>query len=529
MVLIVEVEDSKIKKPWLGGWSNRVTGIAYVNAASQTGPSMRMNSKNCCSQSVQIKHNKNASCQSTVDASTQMWRKDCFISCANDKYMTVKYYDENKSTFDLDKHARIIQKFYRSYKMLKNIKECTFAYRKIVEDCKKFEEERADLHRKRNQMEIIRQTYPQIRSDFEKLYSLIETWRQSRFNYIKKKNFLNTVKTENIFILKKTVEMLKDIESHRSIIAKNYQEKKSRKFLDFHCKALKWNGYKGTKIKMVSLKTQRAREYKKIYNDLNKNDMTLEKRLEVLKSIKKLFNYHNCISWNELVNLIDQENELLCRGINQIHLENLRKRITLGFLYFVRNSHDCCNTENSQEMELNEPNEKKKIVCHYCKKLLAFDKFSSHVRMKKLSSVTGCVWLHQQSIEKIDYDPYVYLLNGIRADESKKNCFSTLLYVIHEPEIYHLVKNIWRGKSIVSEIDDIFRLRLVRFNGNAEWAPWNCILLTEEESETHFFIEDLTTVYSKTLIHKIYLFHEIAKIHFRELIRFEKKFRGSSR
>lgn len=129
--------------------------------------------------------------------------------------------------------------------------------------------------------------------------------------------------------------------------------------------------------------------------------------------------------------------------------------------------------------------------------------------------MTGCVWLHQQSIEKIDYDPYVYLLNGIRADESKKKCFSTLLYVIHEPEIYHLVKNIWRGKSIVSEIDDIFRLRLVRFNANVEWAPWNCILLTEEESETHFFIENLTTVYSKTLIHKIYLFHEIAKIHFR--------------
>lgn len=61
--------------------------------------------------------------------------------------MTVKYYDDNKSAFDLDKHARIIQKFYRSYKMLKNIKECTFAYRKIVEDCKKFEEEQADLHR----------------------------------------------------------------------------------------------------------------------------------------------------------------------------------------------------------------------------------------------------------------------------------------------------------------------------------------------------------------------------------------------
>lgn len=104
-----------------------------------------------------------------------------------------------------------------------------------------------------------------------------------------------------------------------------------------------------------------------------------------------------------------------------------------------------------------------------------------------------------------------------------------LLYVIQEPGIYHLVCNIWHGRSIVSEVDDIFRLRLVRFNVHEEWAPWNCILLTEEESEAHYFIEDLPSVYSKILLDRISLAHEIAKTHFEELSKFEQKFRKSER
>ncbi|CAD6201448.1 GSCOCG00000248001-RA-CDS, partial [Cotesia congregata] len=125
-----------------------------------------------------------------------------------------------------------------------------------------------------------------------------------------------------------------------------------------------------------------------------------------------------------------------------------------------------------------------------------------------------CTWLYQQTVKKIDYDPYSYLLNDIRADELSKKCVSTLLYVIQEPEMYHLVKNIWHGRSIVSEVDDIYRLRLVRFHVDREWAPWNCILLTEEESKAHYYITDLCSVYSKQLLYKIYLIHQTARSHF---------------
>lgn len=147
-------------------------------------------------------------------------------------------------------------------------------------------------------------------------------------------------------------------------------------------------------------------------------------------------------------------------------------------------------------------------------KLMPRKKITVDLEAKKLSKCISCTWLYQQTVKKIDYDPYSYLLNDIRADELGKKCVSTLLYVIQEPEMYHLVKNIWHGRSIVSEVDDIYRLRLVRFHVDREWAPWNCILLTEEESKAHYYITDLCSVYSKQLLYKIYLIHQTARSHF---------------
>lgn len=42
----------------------------------------------------------------------------------------------------LDRHARIIQRNYRAYRLMKYIKECAEAYRNLLEKCNKYEEEK---------------------------------------------------------------------------------------------------------------------------------------------------------------------------------------------------------------------------------------------------------------------------------------------------------------------------------------------------------------------------------------------------
>lgn len=128
---------------------------------------------------------------------------------------------------------------------------------------------------------------------------------------------------------------------------------------------------------------------------------------------------------------------------------------------------------------------------------------------------TGCTWLTSKNIPHVNYDLYSFMLKEIRSEERRMNCFSSLAYVMQESDIYHLINHTWHGRSIVSENNDLYILRLIRFDVNAEWAPWNCILLTEDEAKMHYHIKKVESLYSKTLLQTVYLKHLTAKFQFK--------------
>jgi len=57
-----------------------------------------------------------------------------------------------------------------------------------------------------------------------------------------------------------------------------------------------------------------------------------------------------------------------------------------------------------------------------------------------------------------------------------------------------LVMTIWHGRSFLSQDTNLFNLVLVRWNKYEQWAPWNTILLTRDESEAHDKLEDVAEV-----------------------------------
>ena len=82
MVMIKnEKADTKIKKPFLGGWRNKLNGNEYLNAVSQTGPPLKKIPW-CCvfSKEVQCIETKEKSVQSIRHRATQMWRYVEFVS-----------------------------------------------------------------------------------------------------------------------------------------------------------------------------------------------------------------------------------------------------------------------------------------------------------------------------------------------------------------------------------------------------------------------------------------------------------------
>ncbi|XP_043279015.1 IQ and ubiquitin-like domain-containing protein [Venturia canescens] len=534
MVSITEIEVPKCPKPYLGGYRNTKTNIEYLNAASQTAPRF-VKRGNAETREVQHVEKAEVGTQPVRQNATQTWRKDFYIQNCTDVYKSAKTYESNEQMVKrrgLDGQARVIQKAYRAYRLMKYIKECSKEYRKRLEDCKKLEIERIETLRQRHQTDIIRQTFPRARGDFDKLYNLIDRWRTSRLEMAKNRFFSGARKAESCRILEKMTEMLKSLEEHRRFVYLEKQEKKRIRFLAKHCKPIKWHGYKAKKVEMITLRIQKAREYKNINENLTRNDKSVEERIEFLILLKNALIDHSCEPVQHFLHLIDQEIALISSGVHNKWLNNLRQRISIAFLKFVAESGDCtCTTEaeDRSNSEFSESGTTKKLVCKSCLKIMPFTSFSAHVRMRKVSCCLSCTWLRQQNIDKLDYDPYTFMLNGIRADEQRRNCYSSLLYVMQEPGVYHLVNNIWHGHSIVSETEDIYNLRLVRFNIAEEWSPWNCILLTTEEAETHYFVKNFETFYSKRLLHRIHLAHQIAKSHFKELIKFEKNFRVSSR
>jgi len=61
-------------------------------------------------------------------------------------------------------------------------------------------------------------------------------------------------------------------------------------------------------------------------------------------------------------------------------------------------------------------------------------------------------------------------------------------------DIKRLVLTIWKGRSPLSENSNLFNLTLVRWDKYEQWSPWNTILLTRDEAESHDKLEDVMQV-----------------------------------
>ena len=59
-----------------------------------------------------------------------------------------------------------------------------------------------------------------------------------------------------------------------------------------------------------------------------------------------------------------------------------------------------------------------------------------------------------------------------------------------DSDIRYMVLNFWGSQSVLSGCSELENLRLVRWRPSEEWAPWNCVLLTEREAKVHRKIGD---------------------------------------
>ena len=84
-----------------------------------------------------------------------------------------------------------------------------------------------------------------------------------------------------------------------------------------------------------------------------------------------------------------------------------------------------------------------------------------------------------------------------------------MTFLLDEPDIEHLVETIWDGRSILSGETDRWALSLCKWDKRESWSPWNCILLTTEESKRHRLMKiDYTAIYGSSFVDRVRAKHQ---------------------
>lgn len=153
-------------------------------------------------------------------------------------------------------------------------------------------------------------------------------------------------------------------------------------------------------------------------------------------------------------------------------------------------------------------------LCGKCRVVRPIIEFAMQTRQTNASICQQCSNLNTPPV---DQTVYLSILRSIRRDERRRGALSSYAFIIQETDIKYIVENIWHGHSILSQSAARSDLRLPRFYISQDWAPWNCILVTENEARLHVKIEDLEYVYEENVLKDIKNKHELARGAFKQL------------
>lgn len=539
--IVVEIENQCCQKEWLGGYRNKLTGNEYHHALSQTAPIQRkVYEYTEFGEAIPLLYHrdtqtpfkpKEVGCDTVVNKATQMWKTELYIQSKTDKIITAgpyKNYENWCSENDITEAVMIIQRSVRKWIQRKKFYQIISLQKILVEDLKKQKlqilKEQADKER-----EIITSaSYPVKRDDFYMLYLMVGKWWKREWKRICDLRSAESVKAEAVLLLQKEVKLLENIEKHRISVKSEALKKERMRFLEQTSRPVIFKNKEGQMIAIDDLDTQRAREFKEIYSALIVKNFVPKERIELLFTIKDLFvtNYMTYEYANDLVSLIQQEIDLLTIGTKQGHLKGLNMRIEQLYMNFMEQQ-----DFNPKAGKYKKPNFPKTLhdlfLCTRCLKMLPASKYPVHVRMIAYTECKSCVWLKNIGHQRVDMSPYLKLLKQVQNSEMEKCCYSAVCFILQPIGMGYLTNIIWHAHSAISECRDMSKLQHVRWISDVEWAPWNTILLTDQEAKCHASIPNIFEFYDKIFIENVRQKHILARKQFITLLKMDHEIRSS--
>ncbi|KAJ4444808.1 hypothetical protein ANN_06605 [Periplaneta americana] len=530
--VVIEIENRCIIKPYIGGYRHKETGLEYHHAFTQTAPlffSASAYGKN--SRDTQTAEFKESVQNTTYDVGTQMCKEDHYIPCQNDRILQAGKYrtaEELQRCAHLDRKAIVIQRHWRGCmarrrfaKMKKEHQEFLFWEK---EEGKRASRERDERIRK----ELVRKIFPRTRADYEMLYAMVENWRKAEVRRISSMETVAPKKAEFCLLLKKEIESLNTIERYRLELKKEKIAKKELSILEKCATPVTWIGYKGKEVSMETVHIQRAKELKELYYIMCQDNVSTKERIELLISLKYALKSYNPMMTNELISLFERECNCLLRGVKTKDLCTLRQRTQKLFIELMKDPE--FNPEAAKHIIFDwKANEGKMHFCKQCQRLKPFNEFAIFAKTQKLNVCMSCTWTDEIARSRIDLEPYRFMIRALRRDERRRKCFSSVAFIMQDKDFYNLIVNIWHCRSLLSEVKDLYKLCLGRWDVTKDWTPWNCVLLSDVEMRAHLGIRNLQEAYAEHFIADVGYKHRLAELQFSHLYKFDKKYVGTGK
>ncbi|XP_046988900.1 IQ and ubiquitin-like domain-containing protein [Schistocerca americana] len=519
------------KKPFLGGFRHKETAVEYHHAFSQTQPFPQKPYKQKNDRDTQTAWWRDEQQMTVCDRATQNYRRDYYIPWKGDVIKTAKEYvtaEEQERRRDLERKVRVIQRYVRAWLIRRMIRRASEEQRRRVAREAEQERLRIEARETRIKADIVKSTFPRRRADFEMLYSAVEQWRSAEADRIQRSQKAQATKcAEYAQVLEKEVKNLFEIEKQRLSVKQERLRRKELEVIDRCAEPITWTGYKGMKVSMDTLRNQRARELRELYSALCREEAPLESRVDLLMAVKDALVVHREPPLvDDIIELVDRECDLLVRGLNTDQLEALRARLRSLFLQLMKTPE--FNPEVAKySLEYSYKGlEFSLSLCVRCQNLLPREKFLPGNRDEQLQFCRSCRWLEKASLSRTDLTPYSFMLRALRRDEKRRRCFSSVAFIMQEDDFHYLVTNIWHARSILSENKTVRDLRMSRWDVGKDWAPWNCVLLTDAEARAHVRVTS-HKVYEPGFVEDVRVRHLLARQRFRNLAEAERRFRHS--
>jgi IQ and ubiquitin-like domain-containing protein len=232
--IIVEIEKSNIKKPFLGGFKNKHTNKEFFNASSQTNRKIKPDNgiqKFCRDTQTVVSHH--TLLQTRQDMSTQMTKPGVFVSRIEDKLITPRPYETaEQRQMTIIRSVITIQKYYRRWLAKRRFTHIKTGFEDRIRYEKEKEMQRINEIEERRQLDIQRRLNPRTKDDFEILYSALEKWRFEELTKINATKTGASRKAALAMLVDQEAELIATIERYKIEANKENKEKRIQFLLE---------------------------------------------------------------------------------------------------------------------------------------------------------------------------------------------------------------------------------------------------------------------------------------------------------